>query len=153
MSADNPAEEKSRRRRKRRSAANEDAEEAAEEYALSTGKGRATPGRRALAESAHEGNIVTRRFRGLREYLKGVGEELDKVVWPSREDTIRLSRIVLSVTILASIVLGAVSLTYTEFFRLGFQNEIIFVIGFAAVAAAYFAYSRLLRRRDNLPPY
>jgi preprotein translocase SecE subunit len=58
------------------------------------------------------GNFITRWFEGFREYVQGVRSELRKVAWPSREDVERLTRIVLTVTAAASIVLGAISTVF-----------------------------------------
>jgi preprotein translocase subunit SecE len=45
----------------------------------------------------------------IRNYFADVRIELNKVSWPSREDVIRLTRIVLVVIAVASIVLGTLS--------------------------------------------
>lgn len=114
---------------------------------LTTAKGQSTPGRRNRPTKKQEGgNFIVRTFRGMREYLAGVQDELDKVVWPTREELIRLSRIVTAVTIAASIGLGAVSIGLTRLFRAGLQNEMIFVIFGVAVVVVYFAVRSYLRR-------
>lgn len=154
MSADNPVEEKSRRRRRRRGAGGDDvAEETSiEESGGKAAKNRATPGRRAAPDEGG-GNFVTRSYRATAEYLKGVKDELDKVVWPSRADTVRLSRIVLIVTIVASMALGLLSFLYTELFRFGFANELVFVVAFVVVAVAVVVIRRIMARSLENPPF
>lgn len=71
-------------------------------------KGRPTPSRDSdVAEQSN--NVVTRTVRNLREYIHDVRSELGKVAWPTREETIRLSQIVLAVTIISAAFLGLVS--------------------------------------------
>jgi preprotein translocase SecE subunit len=152
MPAEDAVEDKSRRRRRKQRGGDDDSA-SAEAQELAESKGRATPGRRAITESTRSGNFLTRSFRNLREYLKGVKDELDKVVWPTREDTIRLSRIVLAVTIAASIVLGIISLFYSEFFRQGFNNAIVFLIGFLIAGGLIFGYVRFAARQRERMPY
>lgn len=153
-------QEKSGRRRKRRQAeVNETAEENLEERGLSDRKGRATPGRRSRrgggggGATADSGNFITRPIRGIREYLGGVRDELDKVVWPTREELIRLSRIVLIVTVIASLVLGAFSIGFTELFIIGFENEWVFALFFALVIGGGFLFYRMNKQQDDLRRY
>lgn len=157
MPADKAVEEKSRRRRRRH---DPEAEvEADEEFnedgtpvrGISERKGRVTPGRRAHTEDTNKGNFIVRFGRGMREYFKGVSDELSKVVWPSREDAIRLSRIVLAVTIVASLALGAISFLFTELFILGIRDNqpIVFVIFALVVVAGYFVWTRYILRRPE----
>jgi preprotein translocase subunit SecE len=167
MATENPVEEKSRRRRRRQVEAEAPVEETeidsddggdddedgptVNPRALTAKKGYATPGRRnKLAEQEEErGNIVTRPFTGLRDYLTGVRDELRKVSWPTREELRRLTVIVLIVTLIASLVLGLISLGFTELFRLGLDNPILFVAFFAVVGGLYFAVTRLGRRGEG----
>ncbi|TVR20619.1 MAG: preprotein translocase subunit SecE [Anaerolineaceae bacterium] len=118
-----------------------------EERELTTAKGQSTPGRRNRPTKRQEGgNFIVRNLRGIREYLSGVQDELDKVVWPTREELIRLTRIVTAVTIAASIGLGTVSIGLTRLFRAGLQNELIFVIFGVVVVATYFAVRQYIKR-------
>lgn len=114
-------------------------EVAAETSALTTGKGRATPGRRQqqTEEEAPKG-IVGRT----REYLAGVRSELNKVAWPTREQVISLFRNVLIVTVIAALVLGAVSFGFNELFAIGLNNPIVFVVFGAIVAGLTFFFMR-----------
>jgi len=51
------------------------------------------------------------RFRGVR----GIVAELRKVAWPSREEAIRLTIIVLIVTVAIAIMLGVIDFAFSEF--------------------------------------
>lgn len=124
--AENSVESKNRRRRSKQEAA--EVVEAEEEVAVTTGKGRATPGRRNQVEEKVEGNIVTRSVGGVREYFDDVRSELNKVSWPTREEAIRLTRIVLITLVLSSVVFGLVNGGYALFVRFGLANPIAFVL-------------------------
>lgn len=139
--------EKQGRRRRRRDAEEESAEEESEENrSITAKKGRATVGRRNPQEEVRKLGPFGRAVR----YIKGVQSELDKVSWPSREDTIRLTRIVLLVTIVASLILGAISFVFTELFVFGLQDPIIFLIVGVVVVAFIVGYSRYAaNRREN----
>lgn len=101
--------------------------------ALTAAKGRATPSRRQQEEEVEEGNFLTRLVTGTREYFEGVRSELRKVAWPTREDARRLTIIVLSTLVVCSIVLGGISLLFTELFRIGLSNPLV-LIGFMVIA-------------------
>ena len=58
------------------------------------------PQRDVVRKSAKSNNAVIR-------YFQETGDELRKVSWPTREQTIRLSIIVLSTTVISAIFLGA----------------------------------------------
>ena len=97
------------------------------EKGLTEGKGRATPSRRGQKDdgsSSGGGNIITRTIG----YFQDVRSEIDKVSWPSRPETIRLTRIVIIVTIISSIALGLLSLILSTVVREGLQQPIIFVV-------------------------
>lgn len=130
----------------------DDAEEV-ETRGLSERKGRITPGRRTLEieETRSEGNFITRTVRGLREYFEGVRSELQKVVWPTREEARRLTGIVLSVTIAASIVLGIISLVFNEIFALGLRSPVVFVVIFVLILGGFVYYLRTNSR--HTPSY
>lgn len=156
MSVDDAVEEKSKRRRKRRNknADEEILEAEAEERGLTERKGRATPGKRSRSTSTQQssGGFLSRLFGGIRGYFGGVKDELDKVVWPTREELFRLSRIVFTVTVISAMALGAISFVYSEIFYLGLNKDqpIIFVLLFGGVGFAYWYISR--RSRTNITP-
>ena len=155
MSADEAVEEKSRRRRRRREEVIEDDMETEAERGVTVRKGRATRSRRQALDTTDDGNFVTRMTSGTRGYLSGVADELDKVVWPSREETLRLAYIVLLVTAASAVVLGIISFIFTEIFVIGIRedNPIIFVAVGVVVMAALFAYRRLNSQDRFNSPY
>ena len=61
--------------------------------------------------------------RGLAGYLHGVRTELAKVTWPDREETLRLTGVVLAVTIAFSIALGLLSTFLTWWFQQAFNPD------------------------------
>lgn len=130
-------------RRRRRNKDEEEVMDETEERNVTAKKGRATVGRRNADEVTSQGFVGR-----IAEYLNGVRSELDKVTWPSREDTIRLTRIVLLVTVAAALILGLISFALTELFVIGLRQPIIFVILAVVVAAIYFGYTRWNRNRS-----
>jgi preprotein translocase subunit SecE len=123
-----------------------------EERGLTAGKGRATPGRRTqeVELAKGEGNFITRRFRGLAEYWEGVRDEARKVVWPTREETRRLTAIVLTVTIIASVVLGAISLGFSAVIAAGLNSPLLVFGGlFGLAVVAFILYLRSANRRTR----
>lgn len=123
----------------------EEIEEQEPEQALSEGKGRATPGRRQQVEEEVQGNFITRPLRNFVSYLGEVRGELEKVTWPTREETVRLTRIVLVSMVAASIILGLMSLLFTELFRLGLDTPAL-LVGLIVIA---FAVAIFWLRRSN----
>jgi len=113
-------------------------------------KGRATPGKRSRQEAVEEkGNFVVRFFRGIANYLRGVKEKKKKVVWPTREELIRLSRIIISVTLFSALVLGVMSFLFNELFIQGFNNNIVFLLFFAVVGVLWFVVARFTKNSDT----
>jgi preprotein translocase subunit SecE len=121
-----------------------------DERGLTVGKGRATPGRRNQEDETERGNFITRRVRGLGNYFEGVRGELKKVSWPTREETRRLTIIVITTLIIASILLGVViSGLFSELFRIGLNNPII-LLGFMVLAVGGgFAFYQLRVKRAS----
>src|SRR5215208_4366956 len=106
----------------------EEEDDAVETRGITPGKGRATPSRRRQEEDEDEGNLATRTVGGLRGYFEGVRSELDKVVWPTRDEIRRLTTIVLVTLVVSALVLGTISLTFTELFRLGLSSPIVLLL-------------------------
>lgn len=86
--------------------------------------------------------------RSLAAYFRGVVFEMQKVTWPSREDTTRLTTLVLAVTAAFSIGLGILDTFYSWWFQQAFHtdSETIF-LGIAALVAlagggVYVAFKR-----------
>jgi preprotein translocase subunit SecE len=125
------------RRRRNREAAAVQAQKAIQ----AAQKDRATPVRRE-----DRGNFVTRFFRGIADYFSSTRAEIQKVAWPTRQESLRLSGIVLAVTIISSIALGLLDYLYGELFRLGLNAPIIFgvvaVVVIAVVVGVLFVSRR-----------
>lgn len=167
MSAEDTLSEKRRRRALRRqteaevASSAEETEEVDEELdeeddssgrGLTERKGRPTPSRRTqeIEVSEPQGNFITRYFYGLREYFEGVRAEIQKVTWPTREETRRLTTIVLIVTIIASITLGIISLLFNALIAAGLNAPLIIFGGLFLVAVVVFGwYLRQSNRRTS----
>jgi preprotein translocase subunit SecE len=119
-------------------------------HAITAKKDRPTPSRRREEEAEEDrGNIVTRTVGGFREYVDGVFSEIKKVSWPTREETRRLTVIVLISLIIAAIFLGVISLFFTELFRLGLDTPLL-LFGFMIIAiAAGLIYNRMSSRKTT----
>ena len=77
-----------------------------------------------------EGNSF---ISGARTYLQEVRTELNKVSWPDRPDVIRLLWIVMAVTVASGLVLGGLSIAFSELIKVGVQFPVVFVVIFAAI--------------------
>jgi len=62
------------------------------------------------ATTARRGNVITR-------FVSETVGELRKVSWPTRDEALRLTAIVLAVMIASSIFLGVIDMLLTELFR------------------------------------
>jgi len=118
-----------------------------QENAITEGKGRATPGRRSSRKTKSkvedEGNSLTRPLFSLLDYFVNVRSELNKVAWPSREDTRRLTILCINVTIASAIFLGTLSVILTEFIQIGLVNPwMLIAVIVAMVGGAFFAMRR-----------
>lgn len=142
----NAATEEGRPRR-RRSRRGQQAVEPQESGGQVARKDRPTPSRR---ESPARTNILSRALRPILHYLSETRAELLKVSWPSRAETLRLSGIVLGVTVASSLALGVLDFLYGELFRLGFDNSIIFLILGILLVLLVGGGTLLLRRRGGL---
>ncbi len=157
MSADKTEEQTNRRRSLLgRSRPVEDEPEAQDEEleeeedrGITAGKGRATPSRRRqAAEEEESGNVATRGFGTVREYFDGVRSELSKVIWPTREEAQRLTIIVLVTLIVSSLVLGAISLLFTNLFIIGLGAPIILIGLILIVVVVALVFYRINSRRS-----
>lgn len=150
MSATERLEEKRERRRQRRRAKEEEQQLAVdegddedEERGLTAPKGYATPGRRnQIDEEVERGNFLTRPIYRVIDYFAGVRSEVQKVVWPTREEVRRLLIVVLITVIVASIALGLVGFIYNEVIRLGITTPAIMIGMFAVISVAAFVLMR-----------
>lgn len=105
--------------------------------AVTAKKGRATEGRRNRVEEEASGNL----FTNLRDYFVGVQSELGKVAWPQRQDALRLTGIILVVILLASLILGGLSLGFNLLFGQGIRTPILFVF-FFVISGVLFVFLR-----------
>ncbi len=48
------------------------------------------------------------------KFLREVKDELSKVTWPTREETIRLTGLVIVVTLIVSLFVGSLDFTFTK---------------------------------------
>lgn len=143
----------SRARRKRNRG--EVFETAAPGSATTEKKNRPTPSRRdaKVATGNRLENLPV--VGGLVSYFRNVYLEMQKVTWPTREETVRLTRIVLSVTVGFSMALGALDIFYSWWMH----NELLSNTGgFLAIAAVYVALLGvtswyLFYRKDETLPY
>ena len=120
-------------------------DEGSETRGLTAPKGRATPGRRTqeVEEVKAETGIVhsiTSPFRSIGEYWEGVRSEMQKVIWPTRDETQRLATIVLVVTIVSSIVLGLLSLIFSAIIAAGLNSPLIVFGGIFVLAVVAFGF-------------
>lgn len=74
-------------------------------------KDRPTPSQRE--EPEHRGNFITRFFGGIRRYARETAVELSKVAWPTREEIVRLTTIVIAVTVVSALFLGLASFLFS----------------------------------------
>lgn len=122
--------------------------DAPSERGVTARKGRATPGRRNQPVVQESGNRLTRPFRALGEYFEGVRDEINKVSWPTRVEARRLSIIVLVSTLIAAIVLGLITLGYSELFSIGLNQPLVF-LGFFVVVVGLGAFFYIRSNRKN----
>lgn len=133
----------------------EDDDQESQSRGITAPKGRATPGRRTQeieevkTDTGFVGTI-TSPFRSLAEYWEGVRSEMQKVVWPTREETQRLATIVLVVTILSSLVLGIISALFTALISVGLNTPIIFGAIFLVAVVGFVVYLRNSNRGTSL---
>jgi preprotein translocase subunit SecE len=134
----------------------DEADEVSSTRGITAPKGRATPGRRTqeVEEEKAESGIVsgiTSPFRSMIEYWEGVRSEMQKVIWPTREETQRLSTIVLIVTIISSIILGLLSLIFSGLIAAGLNSPLIVFGGIFLLAVIGFGiYLRNSNRGTSL---
>jgi preprotein translocase subunit SecE len=141
----NKTKEEGGRRRRRNRQVESKAQPAATSQAR---KDRPTPARRESGGS--RGNIITRGIRAIVDYFMSTRAELQKVSWPTRQESLRLSGIVIAVTIVSSLALGAVDLLYGELFRIGLSSPVIFVILAVVLVIVVGGSTLMLRRRGGL---
>lgn len=120
--------------------------------AITERKGAATPGRRTRkikkGKPEPQGNTMTRPVYQLVDYFVNVRSELNKVAWPSREDTRRLTILCINVTIASAIFLGILAVIWSEFMRIGLNPGYAWMLLAVIVAMVGFAF--LMIRRGSI---
>jgi preprotein translocase SecE subunit len=150
MSAEKLGEEKQSRRRRLPVIQRSRVEEAARPVGeRGVAKGRPTPSTRRRQEDADEGNLIERTSGGVAGYIQGVRAELEKVAWPSAEETRRLTIIVIATLIASALILGIISAAFTELFRIGLNAPAILFAVIAVAVVAGFIVFRVSSKRSS----
>jgi preprotein translocase SecE subunit len=106
-----PVSDRRRRRKlKRGESVMEEADEEDSAALQPARKDRPTPSQRV--ETIRSRNPIIRLYQSAVEYFRDVVSELRKVTWLSREDTLRLTYIVIAVTAASAAFLGLVSFLF-----------------------------------------
>lgn len=63
-----------------------------------------------------------RIIKGIIQYLSEVRSEMSKVTWPSRNQTVKMTIIVLIVSVVVGVLIGGLDLLLTRFFRVLIQR-------------------------------
>ena len=118
--------------------------------ALTQKKGKATPGRRTrkvktTAKAEPQGNAITRPLYMTVDYFSNVRSELNKVAWPSRHDTRRLTILCINVTIASAIFLGVLAVIWSEFMRIGLNPGMAWML-LAVIVAMVLGALFMIRR-------
>lgn len=134
-------------RQRRRQPVNDETDELDDEddEGLTPRKDRPTPSAREARE--REGGLIDRIpvVRTIVAYFRGVASEMQKVTWPSREETTRLTAVVLGVTIAFAIGLGILDAFLSWWFRQAFSTDtvnlflIVAAVAATVIGAGYFA--------------
>lgn len=101
-------------------------------------------------KNKNEGNALTRPFSGIVEYFREVRTEMNKVTWPTREEVIRLTRIVIIVTVIFALVMGGFNIVLSAFVGFGLDQPIVLLVAFVA---AVLGVIYMLRRGDTRSSY
>ena len=123
--------------------------EAPQDSAITSKKGAATPGRRSRkvkkGKPEPQGNAISRPLHQAIDYFANVRSELNKVAWPSREDTRRLTILCINVTIASAIFLGILAVIWSEFMRIGLNPGnawMLLAVIVAMVGSAFYMIRR-----------
>ncbi len=159
MSAEKLEKEGRRRRLFGRAAEPEEVDDASEAEdeedtrGITASKGRATPSRRRQEEEEDHRSWLVRTRDSVVDYVEGVRSELEKVVWPTREEAQRLTIIVIVTLIASSLVLGAISVIFTELFTIGLNRPVILLAVVLIALVAGVVVWRSYNRRAPSSPY
>lgn len=145
-----------RRARKRGASTSDDSSDDDASEAVATGsKGKETRTRKqSEALKDRERSSQSRASNmpiigGVVRYLSGVRSEIQKVTWPTREEAMRLTRIVILVSIAFALMLGFFDGIYGLWFELAVNNELAFLgIGAILTAVGGFVSWRFILREE-----
>ena len=123
-----------------------------EAEAVTSRKDRPTPSARQASKTQKASPTVFDRIpvvRSVVAYLRGVAAEMQKVTWPTREETRNLTLLVLGVTVAFAIGLGALDAFFSWWFRQAFHpdSETTFLLVAAAMFVVGSGGYMALRRR------
>jgi len=96
-------------------------------------------------KSEAKGNI----FTNFVSYIREVRSEMNKVTWPNREEVANLTRIVLIVTLISSLVLGAMGAGFTLLTEFGLENALVFVVIFTVIVIGAIYFTRRGNTRSS----
>jgi preprotein translocase subunit SecE len=71
-----------------------------------------------IRAARQEMNIFQRFWHNIQKFFQETGSELRKVSWPTRQEAIRLTQIVLVVIFIMAAILGGLDYVYAKFFGL-----------------------------------
>ena len=60
------------------------------------------------------GNRVVQAIRGVRDFLVAVRSEMSKVSWPTQDELLKATRMVVILTLIIGVILGLVDLLLTK---------------------------------------
>ena len=128
------------------------AREQQSQSAITEKKGSATPGRRSRkvkkTKTEPQGNAITRPLYLTVDYFSNVRSELNKVAWPNRADTRRLTILCINVTIASAIFLGILAVIWSEFMRIGLNPGYAWML--LAVIVVMVAGAFMMIRRGSI---
>jgi preprotein translocase SecE subunit len=119
-----------------------------EESGVSTRKGRPTPSSNELKARGMGSTGFINRIPVVRTvvaYFRGVASEMQKVTWPTREETRRLTTVVLAVTLAFAVGLGLLDSFLGFWFRKAFhansEGTFLLIGGlvFVGISSGYYA--------------
>jgi preprotein translocase subunit SecE len=76
-----------------------------------------TPQRRPATGTAARNVLMGQRGRGFIEFIREIRSELRKVVWPTRQELINLTSVVLAMSAAMAAVLGTIDFGFSQLFR------------------------------------
>jgi len=121
-----------RARRKARRSKQRDAAAGDDEAPTSTAKEiRTRSQKEAIRERERQGQTRSENIPvvgSLFSYFRGVVSEMQKVTWPTQEEARRLTVIVIAVTLMFSVFLGAIDIFYGWWFERGVSDTGLFLL-------------------------